>query len=67
MKRYDSITAIKAISCLMVFLSHWSGAFSSWGHVFLDRLFIQSPFRIMTFGNMAVCIFLMLSGTLAAM
>ena len=67
MKRYDSITAIKALSCLMVFLSHWSGAFAGWGHVFLDRLFLQSPFRIMTFGNLAVCIFLMLSGTLAAL
>ncbi|MGN0986256.1 MAG: acyltransferase family protein [Otoolea sp.] len=67
MKRYDSITAIKAISCLMVFLSHWNGAFASWGHASLDWLFLQSPLRMMTFGNLAVCIFLMLSGTLVSL
>lgn len=67
MKRYDSITAIKAISCMMVFLTHWNGAFLSWGHVSLDWLFLTSPFRILTFGNMAVCVFLMLSGTLVSL
>lgn len=67
MKRYDSITAIKAISCMIVFLSHWNGAFASWGHKSLDWLFLTSPFRMLTFGNMAVCIFLMLSGVLVSL
>ena len=67
MKRYDSITAIKAVSCMMVFLSHWNGAFASWGHGSLDWFFLQSPFRMLTFGNMAVCIFLILSGTLVSL
>ena len=66
-KRYDGITALKAISCLMVFLSHWNGAFGNWGLALLDWLFRQSPLKIMTFGNMAVCIFLMLSGTLISL
>lgn len=67
MKRYDSITAIKAISCMIVFLSHWNGAFSGWGHKALDWLFLKSPFRMLTFGNLAVCMFLMLSGTLVSL
>lgn len=67
MKRYDSITAIKAVSCFMVFLSHWNGAFASWGYAPLDWLILQSPLRFMTFGNMAVCIFLILSGTLVSL
>ena len=67
MKRYDSITAIKAVSCMMVFLSHWNGAFASWGHASLDWFFLKSPFRMLTFGNMAVCIFLILSGTLVSL
>lgn len=67
MKRYDSITAIKAIACMIVFFSHWNGAFASWGHKSLDWFFLKSPFRMLTFGNMAVCIFLMLSGTLVSL
>lgn len=66
-QRYDSITAIKAVSCFLVFTTHWWGTFYGWGSGKLNQLLSWGPFRLLTYGSMMVCIFVMLSSTLTAL
>lgn len=66
-KRYDSITAVKAVSCLIVFTTHWQGAFGGWGIGLVNRIADWGPFHLYAYGSMAVSVFLMLSGILVSL
>ncbi len=67
MKRYDSITAIKGIACLLVFTTHWIGAFGGFGVGFVDRHLDWGIMRLFGYGTMCVYVFFMLSGALVSM
>ncbi len=64
MKRYDSITAIKAIACILVFTTHWKGAFGGFGIGLVDRYLEHGLMRLLGYGIMCVYVFFMLSGAL---
>ncbi len=67
MKRYDSITALKAIACMLVFTTHWTGAFGGFGVGFVDRHLNWGIMRLLGYGTMCVYVFFMLSGALISM
>ncbi len=67
MNKYDSITAIKGIACLLVFTTHWIGAFGGFGVGIVDRNLDRGIMRLLGYGTMCVYVFFMLSGTLVSM
>ncbi len=66
MKKYEDITVLKAFACFSVFITHWLGAFGSWGSRKVNALMEWGPFPIITYGSFALCVFLMISGMLMA-
>lgn len=63
-KNYNSVTILKGIACVMVFMSHWHNTFYGWGFLSIDRIVKSFPFSLIYNGNLAVCIFMVLSGFL---
>ncbi len=64
MKRYEDVSFLKGLACLAVLITHWLGAFGSFGNHWVDVVMSVGPFPVLTYGTVALSLFFMLSGML---
>ncbi|MDO4960977.1 MAG: acyltransferase family protein [Eubacteriales bacterium] len=66
-KKFESITVLKGLACIVVFVAHWKAFFESLGSPKLDYLVFEGPLVILIYSSMGVSVFLMLSAALTAL